>query len=388
MTPDSDPTLKPFAGPVRWLGIGFMAIGALTLAGGIVSQVATFDPEELAGLVVPLLFVGAGVGLMRLARRMRDDPAFEIGHLAGVIFAAVGAAMVAGGVVLTFQDPGGIALIVFGLVFLGAGWMARKLFVTPQGMKKVAVQSGSATVRHGLGRETQVSSTTYIDVPEDATEAEIAEAREAWKADRLAERPDWARGVIEQEANRHGNIVAYAAAGFLALSIVMFLIGAFVDEFFYLFGVFMGIVSILLAGHAVLKAIRARKFGAARFHMKRSPIAPGEHLEGEIRTEVARERLDDDQFTLTLSCRQIVRHRSNDRTHYNTTVLWSDNRIVPATGNTALTVPVSFTTPGDRPSATMGHDRSTSYRWQLEATAAAPGIDFVAVFDLPVLGQD
>ena len=141
---------------------------------------------------------------MRLSRRMRDDPAFEIGHLGGVIFTAVGAAMAAGGVVMTFQDPGGIAMIIFGLVFLGAGWMARKLFVTPEGMKKVAVQTSSASVDHGLGRETSVSSTTYINVHEDATEEEIAETRRQWQADRIADREDWARGEIEQEANRHG----------------------------------------------------------------------------------------------------------------------------------------------------------------------------------------
>ena len=49
MKPDSEPTLKPFSGPVRWLGIGFLAMGALVLASAVWSQIETFDPEELLG---------------------------------------------------------------------------------------------------------------------------------------------------------------------------------------------------------------------------------------------------------------------------------------------------------------------------------------------------
>lgn len=388
MNPDSEPALKAFAGPVRWLGIGFVAMGALALASAIWAQIETFDPEELLGLVLPLLFVAAGSGLMRLSRRMRDDPAFEIGHLGGVIFTAVGAAMAAGGVVMTFQDPGGIAMIVFGLVFLGAGWMARKLFVTPEGMKKVAVQSSSANVAHGLGRETSISSTTYINVSEDATDAEIADAREQWQADRIADREDWARGEIEQEANRHGNVFVYAAGGFLTLAIGLILIGAFVDGFFYLFGGFVGLVALFLIGYSVLRSIRARKFGAARFHMKSIPTAPGETVTGDIRTEAARDALEDGQFTVTLSCKQVVRYESNDRTQYRTTVLWSDSQTVLARGNTAVTVPISFRTPADQPSATVGNNVSSGIHWQLEAKAKAPGVDYLAVFTLPVFSQN
>ena len=166
----------------------------------------------------------------------------------------------------------------------------------------------------------------------------------------------------------------------------MILIGAFVDSFFYLFGAFVGIVALLLIGHSVLRSIRARKFSSAKFHMDHVPAVPGEAVSGEIRTEATRAGLDDGQFTVTLSCKQVVRYESNDRTHYRTTVLWSDSQTVAATGDTALTVPVSFTTPGDQPSATMGRNDSTGIRWELEAKAAAPGVDYLAVFTLPVFG--
>lgn len=376
--------MKAFATPVRWLGIGFLGMGALTFVTAGWTQIQAFDPEELAGLVVPLLFVAAGGGLIRLSRRMRDDPSFEVGHLGGVIFSAVGAAMVAGGIVLTFQDPGGIALIVFGLVFLGAGWVSRKLFVTPEGMKRVAVQSGDATLQHGLGRETRISSTEFINVPEDATQEDIARAREDWLATRLAHRDDWASGVIEQEANRHRTPVLIGAAGFFVLCVVIVLIGAFVDGFFYFFALFTGIASALLFTAAVMRSIRSRKFGASRFHMDPLPVAPGETLTGVIRSEASRSSLNDGQSKLTLSCKRVVRHSNGNRTNTKTTTLWSAEHRVPAEGDAALTVPVAFDIPEGLPSATAGRGERVRHQWELEMRAAAQGLDLVAVFTLPV----
>ena len=70
--------MKQFARPVRWLGIGFLAAGALVLVTMVLAQIDTPDPEAAIGFVTPAIFIAAGSGLLRVAHRMRTNPTFEI----------------------------------------------------------------------------------------------------------------------------------------------------------------------------------------------------------------------------------------------------------------------------------------------------------------------
>ena len=48
-------------------------------------------------------------------------------------------------------------------------------------------------------------------------------------------------------------------------------------------------------------------------------------------------------------------------------------------------VALRFDIPADLPGATLGRSGGTGYTWELKAEAEAPGVDFVARFELPVI---
>ncbi len=377
--------MKDMAKPLKWLGVAFAALGGLVFAGALFAMHSQGDFTDAPGLAIPLLFFLAGAGLVLLSRRMTRDVRFEIGHLVFWIFGAVGAVCAVGGVALAMDDPAGLFLVAFGAVFMGAAWLARRVFTTPPGMKSVAVETTAASVRDWSSGARRVTSTTFVHVPEDATEAEVEAARRNWAKSRLDSRPDWVSGRIEQEAKRTGASLTYGAFGAAVLAAILAAAGWFFDGFFFIMAGFVAVGCVSLAWMATGQAARRKKFGLAEFVMKSSPVAPGERIEGVIETRAARRSMEKGDFRLTLSCRRTVEYRSGDKTRTRTDTLWSDEAVARASGEQALKVKVRFDTPADLPGATLASGGSTRIRWVLQAEADAPGIDFLARFTLPVL---
>ena len=92
-------------------------------------------------------------------------------------FYGFGAFVVLMGVITVLDDPAGFIAILFGLIFIGAGWAMGRLFQTPAGKRRVAASADSFSARRHDGRVSAHTSVVTIDVDEDASEAEVAAAR-------------------------------------------------------------------------------------------------------------------------------------------------------------------------------------------------------------------
>jgi hypothetical protein len=231
----------------------------------------------------------------------RGVPALPV--VAGWAFMAAGAAMVAGGIVLALDDPGGFALIGFGLVFGGAGWLARRLFATPAGMKAVAVSAHEVGVRSHDGRPGTCRQATLIHVDEDAGEAEVAAARAAWLRAQWQARPDWVAGRIVAEEARRGGWLYVGAGLWTAFALAVGGAAAFWGGGIVWLGAGLaGLVAVALWAAGVLAGLRRRKYGASHFRLDRTPAALGACLTGAVETGIAKARPPRDGFRLRLRC--------------------------------------------------------------------------------------
>ena len=123
------------------------------------------------------------------------------------------------------------------------------------------------------------------------------------------------------------------------------------------------------------------------------PVWTGAALEGQIETGIAAKAAPPDGFVIRLKC--IHRYKrttgSGDRrrTKHHRDTLWQAEATADGR-NTArhpgLVVPVHFELPPDKPASSLGG--GDGILWELEVTAAVPGLDYAATFELPVLAPD
>ena len=181
---------------LKWAGWGFLLLGGIVFVGLTADMVAKSDFDQAAGLVIPLLFVGAGAGLVRLTHKVQTDASFDLPDVAKWVFVSVGGVMIVGGVILSFDDPGAFFLIFMGLVFAGAGWFAGAVMTTPEGKKKMFVEGRSAIAEKASGCPGAVQAGAYIEISEDATDEEARAAADNWRTSMISQRPGWATGRI------------------------------------------------------------------------------------------------------------------------------------------------------------------------------------------------
>ena len=315
----------------------------------------------------------------------------DLPTLAGIVFGAAGALMVLGGIAMVFDDPAGFALIAFGLVFIGAGTLAYRLFRPPEGMKAITVSEHTHATERPFGVRGTRRQAVLIHVDEEATEAEIAEARQAWMREQWHARPDWIAGRIEDAHTHSGSNLYFAAvlwsvfAGGLILGFVLW-----GDPPWLLLAIPAG-VALLLVVAAVRAHLRQRKFGSSHFQMAATPAFLGERLAGTVETGVEARHGPADGFRVRLACRNRYERRDSDGdTHLHVDTLWETEHVV--TARTApglprrLSVPIDLTLPADPPPTTLGTGRE-GVAWDLTVSAAVPGLDYAATFRLPVFDR-
>jgi len=205
-------------------------------------------------------------------------------------------------------------------------------------------------------------------------------------------RQDWAAGRID-DAGRKGQ---YALWAFAALWNLIAFPSAFfaLREFqrsgnrLSLIALVFPLVGIGLIVAALRSSDRQRKFGLSTFELATLPAVIGHGIAGTVR--IASELLPPEGFLATLSCVNLRTTGSGDDRSTTETIRWQEQQKMvgqrasggPGSG-LVTSVPVHFRLPPDV-SPTDDANYNDRIVWRLELTAAVPGVDYDARFEVPV----
>jgi hypothetical protein len=141
-----------------------------------------------------------------------------------------------------------------------------------------------------------------------------------------------------------------------------------------------GVIPAAAAGYLIG---RFRKFGISVFEMSPLPGVLGGPVSGTIRIPAKVET--EDGFDVELQCIRQYTTGSGKQRSTHRDVLWQDSRHIAgglSYGDETM-LQVRFAVPYGEQATTASGGCNGIY-WRLNATAAAPGIDYKAVFDVPV----
>ncbi len=366
------------------VGLSALVVGVLIVLGRLKPQ-----PELI---IAGILVSGVAGGLHLAARRIARMGSVGLETLAAAVFGGFGMALVAGGGIMVFDDPVGFAVMAFGVPFIGAAYAVRRLFGMSSGRKRVVVAETTRPVAATRGasgiRRTQV----FVEVDEDAGAAEVARVRQRWLRQQFAQRGDWVRGTVDAEGTRTRHWLVTAALIWALLALAALAAALYWQGDAWLMAVPPLMVALLLSATWTLRRIRHRRFGISRLRLRQVPLLLGERIEGRIETGIQQRQRPPRGFRLCLRCVHCY-ERSDRATGMRRTsrcrdVLWQRSRDQygqASEGNpTCLTVPVDFTLPADQAPVTLPLT-GDGIRWELEISAALPGIDYAETFSLPVL---
>ncbi len=283
---------------------------------------------------------------------------------------------------------GEIVVVVFGLVFLGAGVFFANLvlFSAPgqvHGNRWAGVLFSTVFIFLGGGLVYAVIGGSRMVKEQAAAQQANPNSPWLWKK-------DWAASRAESK-NRNGAFGLWAAAIFvngivltIAVSVVPQLWRTSDPKAF--FPLAFCVVGVILAGAAIRATIRRKRFGQTYFEFASLPFSPGRTLKGTIRLRFntdAKHGID-----LSLSCvRQIITGGPKDRSTLQS-VLWQADKNVPQAslapgpmGDAAI--PVEFSIPSDAYESNHD-DPNDQVLWLLHAQADVPGVNFSDDFEVPV----
>jgi hypothetical protein len=144
------------------------------------------------------------------------------------------------------------------------------------------------------------------------------------------------------------------------------------------------LIGIGLLCTAIYLTIRRRKFGLSHLTLDRIPIMPGREFHGDLDAHVTEQPIEG--YHLKLTCLRRVGSGRSVREE----ILWKEEQTVGSfqvqPSATGTHIPFAFTLPAD---ALSSDDSIAGHPiiWRLHVTAAVPGIDYAAEFELPVFGD-
>ncbi|MGO9646681.1 MAG: HEAT repeat domain-containing protein [Terriglobales bacterium] len=277
-------------------------------------------------------------------------------------------------------------LVVFGLIFAGAGLAAAFLAANPanvQGNPMVAVLVCGILVLVGGGL-------VYAALYGNRKLKEQAAAQQAAPDSPWLWQKDWAASRAESK-DRNNAVGLWLMAGFWnAISLTLTVLSArkpWQDSgHTVLLALGFCLPGVVLAGVAARATIRRKRFGNTYFEFASLPFAPGKALKGTIHLRfntTTRHGID-----LTLSCvRQVITGAGKNRS-VNRVVLWQSEANVPQQALTPgpmgdAAIPVNFVVPSD--AYETNHDLpNDQVLWLLHAQADVPGVDYLDDFEVPV----
>jgi hypothetical protein len=193
---------------------------------------------------------------------------------------------------------------------------------------------------------------------------------------------EWREGRIQEGGRRSTAIALIIFAAFW--NVMVALAAVMASRRYDLFrtpslGIFLlifGVVGLFLIGLAVYFTLQARKFDPSVFEMSSLPGVLGGFLSGVI--QLPRQVPQGTEINVELTCE---RTSGSGKTR-TTSCLWKDATSVRAS---AGLVPVYFTIPFDLPPSDLPDEEGTTrVHWWLNAKAGVSGVDYHALFDVPV----
>ena len=315
-----------------------------------------------------------------------------LSKLVGLAFTVWGVFLIAGGIVLTIADLSGLKAVAFGLVFLGAGRLARRKLAPPEGTRAVEVGGYEARIETSEGARGTRRQRSIIYVDASATDEEVEAAKVEWLREQWRSRPDWVTGRIVTQDERGRVLVAAAAVVWSALAVVLAVMAL-------VFGAGVGIaatVFVLAAGallaHALTVKVHRRKFGRSLLALERTPAFLGGVLSGEVESGIQENAAPFNGFRIRLRCvhrwEEKPRRGSRNTIHRRQVLWeaeqWTDGRVRAEDG--CLSIPVRFDLPADQPATTLPPG-DEGIAWELEVTGEMDGLDYRVEFEVPVLPQ-
>lgn len=222
--------------------------------------------------------------------------------------------------------------------------------------------------------------------------------REPGGAAEVAPRPDapwlareeWARGEVRHTAASSLKTAWLFAILWNALSSPALIMGipemmkknrvsdAALMSLFPLFGFFILLWALRLT-------IQWYRFGTSILRLETLPGVIGGPFRGRLIAPAGLRGFDEIEVTLSCTHRKISRTRNG--TSKTDRILWRDERVVPAgevlSGPVSTEVSFEFTIPYDCEESDYANESSFRF-WSVHASADVPGVDYAAVFEVPV----
>jgi hypothetical protein len=212
--------------------------------------------------------------------------------------------------------------------------------------------------------------------------------------------PEWTDGTIRTREVSVGFDGRWALLFFgglpLAAGLAVLWKGVAAEQLFYAAG---GLVFATIGGGVTGMGgyvyLLRHWYGDKVLELDHVPGRLGDRLEGRVRTGVPADKQPEDGFEITLFCRSRDEDDYGDARNYATHevydrhVIWQEEREVQARSSQdgrTLVVPISIDLPADLPPSTFGGTK-TPTNWILQVKASLSGVDYRAVFEVPIAAE-
>jgi hypothetical protein len=200
-------------------------------------------------------------------------------------------------------------------------------------------------------------------------------------------REDWATGNIK-DSNKGAAIAFWIFAliwNGVSFPIAIAMKSKMAQEPLALFILLFPLVGVFLLVAAIKQTVRALKYGTSRLHLERVPIVPGRAFRGDI--QLTTDVIPENGYHLRLvSIHSVTTGRGKSRSTHDTVMFDSEITVDTSSamrGPNGTRVPFQMAIPPDS-HPTNESDWSSRYFWRLTVSAATPGVDYSANFDIPV----
>jgi len=277
-------------------------------------------------------------------------------------------------------------LILFGLVFAIPGIAVgvstiRKLILGAIDAKQVVLGLSIALIFAGAGIGLIVWGRFAARIAAQNRETMARNPDKPWLW-----RDDWAQSYARAEWKSTAGMMTVIGLGFLVLFVPMMvnLPATLLREHPFQTGLvfLLPVVGFLLVGQSVVASLRARKFKDVRLKLSSVPCVIGGKLHGTVEADFIFPPGTTIDFTVNC-VRSYVSRSGSDRTRWERT-LWQERQTLAiATDGRTSYAPFEITLPYDA-KETDTRNPDDEILWRVTARSKLPGLDFNAIFILPV----